>query len=135
MKFKYIVLIDDDDAVNYYHQYVLENMNCTENILIGRNIEDAVKILKSVQEINDVDPSLVILDVNMPRYNGFEFVTKYYEVFQELKKRNVMIIFLTTSNNPQDIAKANELKIVSGYKQKPLTEEMIKELQDKVYAD
>ena len=135
MKFKYIVLIDDDDAVNYYHQYVLENMNCTENILIGRNIDDAVKILKTVQEINDVDPSLVILDVNMPRYNGFEFVTKYYDVFQELKRRNIMIIFLTTSNNPQDIEKANELEIVSDYKQKPMTEEMIIELQNKVYAE
>lgn len=130
MKFKYIVLIDDDDAVNYYHQYVLENMNCTENILIGRNIEDAVSILMTVQKINDVNPSLVILDVNMPKYNGFEFVTKYYEVFQELKRRNVMIIFLTTSNNPQDIEKANELEVVSDYKQKPMTEEMIKELQD-----
>lgn len=135
MKFKYIVLIDDDDAVNYYHQYVLENMNCTENILIGRNIEDAVEILKKVQEINDVDPSLVILDVNMPKYNGFEFVTKYYDVFQELKRRNIMIIFLTTSNNPQDIEKANELEIVSDYKQKPMTEEMIIELQNKVYAE
>lgn len=130
MKFKYIVLIDDDDAVNYYHQYVLENMNCTENIMIGRNIEDAVSILMTVQKINDVNPSLVILDVNMPKYNGFEFVTKYYEVFQELKRRNVMIIFLTTSNNPQDIEKANELEVVSDYKQKPMTEEMIKELQD-----
>jgi len=135
MKFKYIVLIDDDDAVNYYHQYVLENMDCTENILIGRNIDDAVKILQTVQEINDVDPSLVILDVNMPRYNGFEFVTKYYEVFQELKRRNVMIVFLTTSNNPQDIEKANKLEIVSDYKQKPMTEEMIKELQERVYAE
>jgi len=135
MKFKYIVLIDDDDAVNYYHQYVLENMDCTENILVGQNMEDAVNILREVQQVNDINPSLIILDVNMPKYNGFEFVTKYYEVFQELRDRNVMIIFLTTSNNPQDIEKANELKVVSDYKQKPMTEEMIKELQKLVHAE
>jgi len=135
MKFKYIVLIDDDDAVNYYHQYVLENMDCTENILVGQNIEDAVNILKEVQKVNDINPSLIVLDVNMPKYNGFEFVTKYYEVFQELRDRNVMIIFLTTSNNPQDIEKANELKVVSDYKQKPMTEEMIIELQKLVHTE
>ena len=82
-----------------------------------------------------MNPSLVILDVNMPKYNGFEFVTKYYDVFQELKQRNVMIIFLTTSNNPKDLEKASELKVVSDYKQKPMTEEMIKELQDMMQVE
>ena len=128
-KFKYIVLIDDDEAVNYYHQYLIEDADLTDNILVGQNIEEALEILRKFQKINDVEPSLVILDVNMPRYDGFEFVTKYYDIFQELRSRNVLIIFLTTSKNPSDLEKASQLDVICGYKQKPMTEDMIKELQ------
>jgi len=130
MKFKYVVLIDDDAAVNYYHQYVIETANFTDKVLVGQSIEEALEILKEIQKVNEITPSLVVLDVNMPKYTGFEFVAKYYEIFQELKKRNVMIIFLTTSKNPGDIEKASQLDVISDYKQKPMTESMLVELQN-----
>ena len=130
MKFKYVVLIDDDPAVNYYHRYMIEAAEFTDNILVGQNIEEALEILKKFQKVNDIDPSLVVLDVNMPKYNGFEFVIKHYHIFEELRKRNVMIIFLTTSRNPTDIEKASQLDVISGYKQKPMTESMLVELQN-----
>ena len=130
MKFKYVVLIDDDPAVNYYHRYMIEAAEFTDNILVGQNIEEALEILKKFQKVNDIDPSLVVLDVNMPKYNGFEFVIKHYHIFEELRKRNVMIIFLTTSRNPTDIEKASQLDVISGYKQKPMTESMLVELKN-----
>ena len=132
MKFKYVVLIDDDPAVNYYHKYMIEGADFTDNILVGQSIEEALEILMEFQEVNDIDPSLVVLDVNMPKYNGFEFVMKYYDIFQELRRRNVMIIFLTTSRNPSDIDKASQLDVISDYKQKPMTESMLMELKDVV---
>lgn len=129
-KVKNIILIDDDAAVNYYHSYIIKNMQLTEKIVVAQSEEVAGKELLSLSESTDIKPSLIFLDLSMPKYDGFELIEKYKAIFQDLKKRQVAVIMLTTSDNPIDIEKSQTIPVIDEYRQKPMTEEMLLEIMN-----
>lgn len=127
-KVKNIILIDDDAAVNYYHSYIIKNMQLTENLVVAQSAEVAGKELLALQQSPDIMPSLIFLDLSMPKYDGFELIKKYEEIFQNLKNRQVAVVMLTTSDNPTDIERSKTISIIDEYRQKPMTEEMLLEI-------
>jgi CheY-like chemotaxis protein len=72
--------------------------------------------------ISNVD--LILLDINMPVMNGFEFL-KNLEKTNLLKKNQVEVYFLSSSNNEKDIYEALSIEFCSGYITKPLTEDKL----------
>jgi CheY-like chemotaxis protein len=70
----------------------------------------------------------------MPVMDGWEFLEEYHQL-EEHKKGNIIIIMLTTSLNPDDKSRAENISDVSGYKNKPLKLEMIKDIMRKHFPD
>lgn len=128
MTFKQIILIDDDVAVNYYHRYIIEHEELAETIQVADNVDDGMQILFDIPPATseNKDVSLILLDINMPKYTGFELIEKYPSVFERAERYGFHTIILTTSDNPKDLAKANEFPIIKGYLQKPLTVEKLR---------
>ncbi len=62
-------------------------------------------------------PSVVLLDINMPRMNGFEFLA---EIRRDPRLRDLQVFVMTTSDEETDRAQAHELG-AAGYIIKPLT--------------
>ena len=125
MIFQYILLIDDEMSVNYFHEYLIEDMNLTSRILKARNAEEGHQQLLRLEQVEELAPSLIFLDINMPRYNGFEFIDQNAELLQKLIDRGVSILILTTSKNYRDIETAQRYDLISSYEQKPMTFEML----------
>lgn len=132
MTFKTILLIDDDPAINYYHKYILEKQSITEDIWVANEVEVAVELIEKMNQksIEELKPSIVFLDVNMPKYTGFEFISKHQKTFLELKNKGVTIFILTTSDNPNDIAASENVPIVTQFFQKPLSKEKLTEIKN-----
>jgi CheY-like chemotaxis protein len=76
------------------------------------NGEDALKLLKQ----NGTLPDIILLDLNMPKVNGIEFL-KILKVDERLKY--IPTIVLTTSNNQRDLLECFKIGI-AGYVLKPL---------------
>ena len=74
-------------------------------------------------------PDLIFLDINMPGMNGWEFLEEYNKLDKEIQSR-VMVIMLTTSDNPDDSMRAKTWGFVSDYITKPLTKERLKDIID-----
>lgn len=129
-KFKHIVLIDDDETINYYHNYMLEKCKLCEEVLIASDVDKAKELIEGLMKIKTIKSSLILLDINMPKYNGFEFIDRNEEVFQKLSSQNFNLIILTTSGNPHDIEKSKEYALIKEYVQKPITEEILLRLQE-----
>lgn len=84
--------------------------------------EIALEMLKS----GNVNPDIVLLDLNMPKMNGLEFLSI---VRNDEELRHLPIIVLTTSSNSLDLMEAYKLG-VSGYILKPLKyDDYIKKIQ------
>lgn len=115
-------------SVNYFHEYLIEDMNLTSKILKARNAEEGKQQLLKLEKAAEIRPSLIFLDINMPRYNGFEFIDMNAELLQELTDRGVYILILTTSTNYRDIEQAQRYDLISSYEQKPMTFEMLKRI-------
>jgi CheY-like chemotaxis protein len=63
----------------------------------------------------------------MPRVNGWEFLVEYAKLPEE-QKAKVLEAMLTKSLNPDDAHKANEIKDIEAFLNKPLTADMIKHI-------
>ena len=123
-KLNCILLIDDNAADNRYHQIILEEMNITKRIQIAETAMDALDYLKTE---NQIFPQLIFLDINMPGMNGWAFLEAYQYLYGRQKEQSIILI-LTTSTNPDEKKRAEEITAVNGYKVKPLSEEMLNEI-------
>jgi CheY-like chemotaxis protein len=122
------LLVDDDKTTNFANQMLLEDMDVTERILVAHNGKEAIDIIKKECEAGYC-PGLILLDINMPVMNGFEFLDAY-EKLEVSHKQSVVIVMLTTSLNPKDLEQLKESSI-QRLLNKPLTEQMIQELLQK----
>ena len=76
-------------------------------------------------EKGDVLPDLILLDLNMPIWDGWFFLTEIEKtVF--VKKIDIMIV--SSSINTEDITRISENKLVKGFISKPLSIDVMKEL-------
>ena len=118
-KLNCILLVDDDHDDNVYHQIILKEMEIVDKIEIAENGIEALDYLKDEKRIQ---PELIFLDINMPKMNGWEFLSEYKNLALE-KKAQIVVMILTTSANPDDIKRAKEIEEVIGFETKPLSME------------
>ncbi len=123
-KFKSILLVDDDEATNYLHRLYLEDWECTDQIHTALNGQEALDFLKTNDTFRTAQPSLILLDINMPIMNGFEFMEAYEQLAPELKA-SVVVVMLTSSLHSADQEKAKELKELNRFINKPLSKEQL----------
>lgn len=109
-----ILMVDDDNLDVIDMQRSLTKMNVLHKTSIARNGEEAIEMLSSMEPENL--PDLILLDINMPKMNGIEFlgVVRKNPNWKDLK-----IFMVTTSDELIDREESRKLGI-SGYIVKPL---------------
>jgi len=130
-KLNCIMLIDDDDDDNYFHRLIINEMNITEYVEIALNGEDALSFLKKE---NQISPDIIFLDINMPKMNGWEFMAAYKELRAD-QKAKVVVVMLTTSENPEDKKRAGQFPDIIGFNSKPLTAEMVNGILERNFPE
>ncbi len=113
-----IFLVDDDEADNEFHRIVLEEAGFRGAVECHLYAEDALERLRAP---GAEPPDLILLDINMPRMSGFDFIEEL-EGLKEVGARPV-VAMLSTSRSPQDRERARGLPRISGFLNKPLREE------------
>jgi CheY-like chemotaxis protein len=108
-----ILLVEDDTVDIKTVQRALKEIHVSNRLAIARNGEEALSYLRN--EDNE-KPCIILLDLNMPRMNGIEFlkIAKNDEVL-----KMIPVIVLTTSKEEQDKVESFKLG-VAGYMVKPV---------------
>jgi len=138
-KLNCVLFIDDDEPTNFLNEMIIENADCTGHIEIASSGEQALRYLsnnKGCIDKNNIHPcpDLIFLDINMPAMDGWEFLKEYNDLEDE-QKGNIVIIMLTTSLNPDDKLRAEGTPHISGFENKPLTEEKLAMLLRKYFPE
>lgn len=123
-KLNCILLIDDDENDNFYHQRIIEKTNVTEKVITYESAKEALDFLKTKQEGTFPQPDLIFLDINMPGMNGWEFLEIYAKLDIE-QQGNIVVVMLTTSFFARDKERASQIEIIKDFLNKPLTSEIL----------
>jgi len=107
-----ILLVEDDRVDVMMVQRALKDINVTNPLEIAGNGEEALAYLKNP---TNRKPCVVLLDLNMPRMNGVEFL-KIVKNDEQL--RRIPVVVLTSSREEQDKVDSFDLGI-AGYMIKP----------------
>lgn len=134
-KFNTILLIDDDQATNEYHEIIINLAGVANNIHSVTSGQEGLDYLTSKgnyngQEDSYPQPDLIFLDINMPAMNGFEFMVEY-DKLDASQKGSHIVVMLTSSLNPDDKARAASNNNIKDFMDKPLSKAMVLELREK----
>jgi CheY-like chemotaxis protein len=116
MNVKSILLVEDDELDVISVQRSLRKLDHPYELETAYNGIEALEILKQSWEKQKSLPDIILLDLNMPKMNGIEFL-KVLRSDEHLK--NIKVFVMTTSGDESD-RKATEQMGVSGYVIKPL---------------
>jgi CheY-like chemotaxis protein len=118
-----ILLVDDDDAEMMSVKRALKELNVHNELIHHLDGEDALNYLK---ENLHRCPCIILLDLNMPRMNGTDFLSA---IKADVELRQIPIIVMSISNSDKDKDKCFEL-CAAGYVVKPANyEELINTLK------
>jgi CheY-like chemotaxis protein len=127
-----IMLVDDNLDDNFFHEREIKKNNLATIVIAKNTGLEAIEYLKSKKDITHVQPDLIFLDINMPGMNGWEFLKEYNRLDKKLQSQ-VIIIMLTTSDNPDDETRSKTWNFVSDYITKPLTKQIMEDIIKKYF--
>ncbi|XXT77193.1 response regulator [Sorangium sp. So ce726] len=110
-----ILLVEDDDVDVMNVRRAFKRNNISNPLWVAGNGVEALEMLRS--GVVPVERRLILLDLNMPKMNGIEFLREL-RADPELVATSVVV--LTTSNDDRDKVGAFNLN-VAGYLLKPVT--------------
>lgn len=121
-----ILIVDDDEIDRENIKRAFEKNSVKNTLIYAKDGYEAYGILTGENGYQKLPatPLVIILDINMPKMNGFEFLRK---VRENTSIHIPHVFILTTSDNEQDIIEANQYNI-SGYMCKPLDTNNIRRL-------
>ncbi|NCT11102.1 MAG: response regulator [Flavobacteriia bacterium] len=113
----HILLVEDNEGDIILTLDAFEESKLGNEVSVARNGKEALEFLfHKGNFVNAKKPDLVLLDINLPFFNGIEILEKI-KTNDDLKK--IPVIMLTTSNRPEDIKNAYN-NHCNGYIEKPL---------------
>lgn len=115
-----ILLVDDDDDTNMVVTHFIKKEHLADEVVVAIDGEEALQYIKS-----NPPPSLIFLDINMPRMNGWEFLEEYRKLPREIQDSSI-IVMITVSLNPDDRERAKKHKLE--FINKPLTADLLKKV-------
>jgi CheY-like chemotaxis protein len=119
-----LMVVEDNPADVFLIQTALELSDVVVQLSVAWNGQDALEQLQKLSE--EQQPNLILLDLNMPRMNGFELLAA---VRTDPALAHLVVVMLTTSNAPADIKRAYALQ-VNSYVTKPVNlEEFLQLIQ------
>jgi CheY-like chemotaxis protein len=112
-----ILMVEDDTLDVMDAQRTLDRMKILYKMRVAKNGEEAIDILEGKITDNPMtNPDIILVDINMPKMNGIEFLE---HIRKDIRWKETKVFMITTSDEKEDRERTKALGI-SGYIVKPL---------------
>ncbi len=121
-----VIIVDDDDIMVFLQRKLFQRSGLAKDPISFKAATAAIEFLKN-EEINQ--HFLILLDINMPGMNGWQFL----DILKELKiSNNVFVIMVTSSIDGYDKEKAGTYSNVIDFMEKPVSMENCNRIKEYV---
>lgn len=121
-----VMLVDDDNATNFYNRIMVEDASITDNIIVHNRALEALENLKNELSNENIQSVILFLDLNMPLLNGWQFLDNVDTSCTATQKNKLKIVVVSASEYPKDIERIKSHHLIDVHMPKPLESERIK---------
>lgn len=126
-KVQSILLIDDDDINNFLSEELIALYWPSAKVSAIMYVEEAIKALTKKIKSQETLPDVILVDLNMPILNGWDFV-EAFEKFDPEATKNTRIFIYSSSVYYKDIEKSKQYTCVKKFYSKPITQQQVVEM-------
>lgn len=128
MKFNDVFVVDDDKIFHFIIKKLLVHNNINVIPKFFENGLQAIEGIKTKLNKGENPPDLILLDINMPILDGWQFLEEFKAIKDKLSKE-IIIYIVSSSDDSTDKNKAkNYQSEVKNYYLKPMTADDLKEI-------
>ena len=121
MNSKTIWVVDDDPIYQIVVNKIIKKSELFLNVSNFKNGKDAIDALKNVLANNEVFPKVILLDINMPIMDGWEFMDEIVLLKSQINER-LQIYIVSSSIAIEDKIKAKNYTEIVAFLSKPINE-------------
>ncbi|MEO9890970.1 response regulator [Aurantibacter sp.] len=124
---KTVLLVDDDSISNLLNTVFINKLNLNADIIATENGKQGMDVILNKENPLQT-PCLLLLDINMPTMDGWQFLEQYEKSVSQELKDDIAIVMLTISEEQSDEVKAKQNPHVKEFVRKPLSEKSVTKL-------
>ncbi len=126
MKFNDVFVVDDDIIFHFIIKKLLLNNSINVTPTFFENGMEAIEVLKKKLDTGENQPDLILLDINMPILDGWQFLEEF-KILKKLIEKQIVIYIISSSDNQYDLEKAKDYtNEVTNYYLKPMSGDELK---------
>lgn len=119
-----LLMIDDNPIEHLIMQKMLANYHLFPNAVHSIDAKIIIQFFMEKQKLKEQLPDLIFLDLNMPRFNGWDFLTRFNELYPLLAK-TIDVYIVSSSINPKDHIRCKKYAFVKSFLMKPLKKQTL----------
>ena len=114
----HFIVIDDSKLDCFIAEKVIQNTGRSESV---KSFIVASEALEYIQKLSPDKKTVVLVDIQMPVMNGFDFLDAFEKMIPQDRRLNYVVNLLSSSINESDLNRAKAYKSVNQFLNKPLT--------------
>jgi Response regulator containing a CheY-like receiver domain and an HTH DNA-binding domain len=126
-------LVDDDEVYLYVTKKILNKLSDELMVNSFTDGEQAIEFIGGCVKQKETLPDVILLDINMPFLDGWGFLAEFKKLKPQLPNEHVNIFMVTSSNDSNDLKRAQEFEELTGYVVKPVYEDKLIEILTGVF--
>ena len=118
-----LILIDDEPIFHKIVQITLKHSELSNQATYSFDGEVVLDYLEENKSESKSLPDCIFIDLYMPRFDGWDFLNRFQNIYQSLKK-NIKIYVVTSSIDPRDVDRSKLYPFVTTFISKPVMKDV-----------
>jgi two-component system chemotaxis response regulator CheY len=126
-----VFIIDDDPIHQRIAQIMISKHNLFDEYFSYTEAQKALDFLEENKKNEETLPDVILLDLNMPVIDGWDFLETFETLIKEFKK-DIQVFIVSSSVDEKDVLRSKTYVAVKGFISKPLSPDIIRSIKEAI---